>query len=274
MPGPQSSTDPDERIGSGGDLAVATGTVPQWQAWIKWIAVASRERLQAAGVALLLGAIVALASLYAFARIADEVAEQETMQFDTAVLAVAQQHRSPVLDTTAQVLAAFGGDVLFVLLALALLVLLKQQRWGAAGGLFIATAGAQLLNNILKATFQRTRPTPLLGLVPEQAYSFPSGHAMVSAAFYLFVGYLGWRMLSGTLRWLWSAALVLLVLGIGWSRLDLGVHYPTDVVAGYFAGSLWSEAVIIATVLLSRRRQSSGDVVSSPSPGQVSRSTR
>ena len=150
----------------------------------------------------------------------------------------------------------------------------RAWRWGAAGGLFIATAGAQLLNNVLKATFQRTRPTPLLGLVPEQAYSFPSGHAMVSAAFYLFVGYLGWRMLSGTLRWLWSAALVLLVLGIGWSRLDLGVHYPTDVVAGYFAGSLWSEAVIIATVLLSRRRQSRRDVVSSPSSGQVSRSTR
>jgi hypothetical protein len=112
-----------------------------------------------------------------------------------------------------------------------------------------------LLNNVLKDLFHRTRPAPVEWLaVPAQAWSFPSGHAMVSAAFYLFLAYLGWRIMRGRVRVLWTVGLLVLVLAIGLSRLYLGVHYLTDVVAGYIAGFLWTDTVIVSEVLLARGR--------------------
>ena len=119
--------------------------------------------------------------------------------------------------------------------------------------LVVTVVGAQLLNNVLKDWFHRTRPAPIDALIPAQAFSFPSGHAMVAAAFYLFVGYLAWRLLAGWLRIICMALLVLIALLIGVARLYLGVHYLTDVVAGYVAGIAWTETVIIGAHLLGRR---------------------
>ncbi len=116
------------------------------------------------------------------------------------------------------------------------------------------STGAQLLNNVLKDLFQRTRPAPVAGLIPAQAFSFPSGHAMVAAAFYLFLAYLGWRLLRGWRQVAFTGTLLALILAIGLARLYLGVHYLTDVVAGYLAGFLWTDAVIIGGHLLGRRR--------------------
>jgi undecaprenyl-diphosphatase len=118
-----------------------------------------------------------------------------------------------------------------------------------------------LLNDVLKDWFQRTRPAPVGALIPAQAFSFPSGHAMVAAAFYLFVGYLAWRLLPGRWRIVCAVGLVLIAFLIGLSRLYLGVHYLTDVVAGYIAGFAWTDAVIVGGHLLVRRRRRA------PTPG-------
>jgi undecaprenyl-diphosphatase len=117
------------------------------------------------------------------------------------------------------------------------------------------TVGAQLLNDVLKQAFHRARPTPLQGLIEAQQFSFPSGHAMVSAAFYLFVAYLAWRLLRGRWRGVLVAGLILLVLLIGLARLYLQAHYLSDVIAGYFAGLLWTDTVIIGGRVLTIRRR-------------------
>ena len=94
---------------------------------------------------------------------------------------------------------------------------------------------------------------PLADVIAAQAFSFPSGHAMVACAFYLFVAYLGWHLLPGWWRAIAIACLLALVLLIGFSRLYLGVHYLTDVVAGYLAGFIWTDAVIIGGRVIFRR---------------------
>ena len=116
----------------------------------------------------------------------------------------------------------------------------------------------------------RTRPTPVGGLIDAQQYSFPSGHAMVSAAFYLYVAYLCWRLMRG--RWrraLVVTGLVLLVLLIGLARLYLEAHYLSDVIAGYLAGALWTDAVILGGRVLTLRRSRRYAHVTSGGPGEV-----
>ena len=232
---------------------VAQASPAGWRNWLLFLVTYGRERIAALGLTLLLGFGVALASLYAFAELADEVMEAETLQVDNAVLAALRLAQSPFLDRAAWFASALGAEVVAVLLVVLILAFGWQRRWGAVVSLVVTVVGAQLLNNVLKDWFHRTRPAPIDALIPAQAFSFPSGHAMVAAAFYLFVGYLAWRLLAGWLRIICMALLVLIALLIGVARLYLGVHYLTDVVAGYVAGIAWTETVIIGAHLLGRR---------------------
>jgi undecaprenyl-diphosphatase len=244
---------PPELVTVASDPAVAQASPAAWRAWGVTIVRYGRERLAALGLTLGLGLGVALLSLYLFAILADEVMGQETLQLDNGVLAALRQLQSSALDRAAWVASALGAEWLAVLMVVLLGVLGWQRRWGAAVGLLLTVVGAQLLNDVLKDWFQRTRPAPVDALIPAQAFSFPSGHAMVAAAFYLYVGYLAWRLLPGGWRIICAALLVLIAFLVGLSRLYLGVHYLTDVVAGYVAGIAWTDAVIIAGLLLRRR---------------------
>jgi undecaprenyl-diphosphatase len=106
-------------------------------------------------------------------------------------------------------------------------------------GLAIIMAGATILDNGLKLAFHRVRPEVFFGVLPD-TYSFPSGHALFNLCFYGGLAILlASRVRGAGLRIAtWSAA-ALLVLGIGLSRIYLGVHYPTDVLAGFLAGGAW-----------------------------------
>jgi undecaprenyl-diphosphatase len=234
---------------------VAQRSPAGWIAWLAELGRAGRARIAQWGLVLVLGFVAAIISLYLFADLSEGVASQETQQLDLTVLEWLRQFNSPTLDLAARVFSALGSEVVAVLLVVLLGVLARRRRWGAAVALLLTTGGAQLLNNVLKGLFERTRPAPVTGLIPVQAFSFPSGHAMVSAAFYFFLAYLGWRVIRGRWRPLWVGALLTLVLLIGLSRLYLGVHYFTDVVAGYLAGFLWTDTVIISGFLLARRRR-------------------
>lgn len=125
--------------------------------------------------------------------------------------------------------------------------------------LLLVTGGATVLNNVMKMTFQRPRPAPVLdplaSIIHSQTWSFPSGHAMVSASFYFFLAYLSWRVLHGWKQVVVTTAILLLVLAVGISRIYLGVHFLTDVIAGYCAGAVWTEAVILAQRYLAWRRR-------------------
>lgn len=232
---------------------VASASETGWRQWLASLLASGKSRLGTVGLTLALGFGAGLLSLYLFADLAEDVKAQESAQLDGSVLGWLRQFSSPTLDLLAQIVSLLGSEVLAVFLVVLLVVLGFERRWGAAVALLLATGGAQLLNDVLKELFHRTRPAPVGGLISSQAFSFPSGHAMVSAAFYFFLAYLAWRALRGRWRYVVAAGLLVLVLLIGLARLYLGVHYLTDVVAGYLAGLLWTDAIIISGRLLTRR---------------------
>src|SRR5207248_2756681 len=135
---------------------------------------------------------------------------------DDATLAMLRRFASPTLDLLAWGASLLGSEVVLVLGVVLLLVFGWQRRWGASVGLVLTTGGAQLLNDVLKELFHRTRPAAVaVGLISAQQFSFPSGHAMVSAAFYFYLAYLAWRLVRGVWRPILVACLVGLVLLIG-----------------------------------------------------------
>ena len=237
------------------DPAVAQASPTGWRIWLVNLLTYGKGRLAALGLALVVGLGAALLSLFLFAFLADVVMGQHTVNLDNGVLMTLRQVHSPALDQAAWVASALGAEWLAVLMVVLLVVMGWQRRWGAVVGLLITVIGAQLLNDVLKDWFQRTRPAPVDSFIPGQAFSFPSGHAMVAAAFYLYIGYLAWRLLPGRWRYICATLLVLVAFTIGLSRLYLGVHYLTDVVAGYIAGIAWTDSVIIAGHVLGRRRR-------------------
>jgi membrane-associated phospholipid phosphatase len=226
-----------------------------WLSWLRYLSTRARDRLAGASLLLVSALVFAAFNLWLFGRLADEVMERETVAVDGAVYELLHQFASPALDRAARIASWMGSELVLILLVGLVLLLGWRGRWGAAAGLVLVAAGAQLLNDVLKATFQRTRPNPTTFLIPAQAFSFPSGHAMVSAAFYGYLAYLGWHLFRRrAVRIAWVLALGLLVLLIGLSRVYLGVHYVTDVVAGYAAGLVWTESVILAGRYLGARR--------------------
>ena len=124
-----------------------------------------------------------------------------------------------------------------ILMMLGTLAYFRQRR--EVVGMLICLSGASLLNFLLKLLFERERPE-LFRVVEVAGYSFPSGHAMVSLCVYGMMAFLISRRIH---RWGWRLAVgmsaMVLVAAIGVSRIYLGVHYPTDVVAGYAAGAMW-----------------------------------
>lgn len=127
------------------------------------------------------------------------------------------------------------GPVVGILVVL-LIALTAMKRWKSAILLFVSLAVAFLSNQLLKALFARERP-PGIALIEVDGYSFPSGNAMIAVAFYGFAGYLFWSSAkSPATRRVVCIITVLLVLLIGISRIYLGIHYPSDIAAGYALG--------------------------------------
>jgi undecaprenyl-diphosphatase len=121
--------------------------------------------------------------------------------------------------------------------------------------LLAALAGGEALNLLLKELFARPRPFFVDPLLPVTGYSFPSGHAMVALVAY---GMLAYFAILALRSWQARAAVVLgtslLVLLIGFSRMYLGVHYFSDVLAGFAAGGVWLSALITAMEIIRRRK--------------------
>jgi membrane-associated phospholipid phosphatase len=237
------------------DPTVATSSESGWRRWAAQLGRDDPERIAGFGVVVGLGFVLGVGAIYFFAWLADQVLEQETTALDSAATAFVLQFKSPWLDTVMPIISLFGSEVVFVLGGLLFVLFAWQRRWGAAFLLVLVTAGAWALNNLLKDVFRRTRPEPVTSLLSAQQWSFPSGHAMVSAAFYFFLAYLAWRLTVGIWRWVLVLGLLTLVLLIGISRIYLQAHYLSDVIAGYAAGFLWTDAVIVGSRLLSTRRR-------------------
>jgi undecaprenyl-diphosphatase len=186
-------------------------------------------------------AFLGAAALVAFVALAKVVLEGATSPIDNAVLQWFAGHRTPVLTTVALQVTQLGtGIVLWTLMLVSAVFLWLTNHRYSAGLLLVGILGASVLNIALKDAFLRPRPTSVHPLTVVGSTSFPSGHAMVSFVAYAAVALLVSRLESGavlrTITWLLA---LLLIAAIGVSRVYLGVHYPSDVVAGYLAGLAW-----------------------------------
>lgn len=218
----------------------------------------TRKRLiEYLGVSLLLGMVAAIATLIFFGWLTDEVLEGDARRFDDVTRAAVHTLASPAMTTFAHFLS-FIGSTLFLTIATGLvIVIFALRKWGREARLFALTMiGASMLNITLKLAFKRARPVPFFDLTAPESYSFPSGHALASCCFFAgLAAILSGRVKSRRARTLiWIAAAVMFVL-IGLSRIYLGVHYTTDVIAGFSAALIWIVMVRFVELQLARRRR-------------------
>ncbi|HLH06053.1 MAG TPA: phosphatase PAP2 family protein [Terriglobales bacterium] len=199
----------------------------------------------------LLGAILCL---LLFSWLAHEVFEGETMRFDAAIRNWVHQFASPSL-TCAMFAISWMGAVGLGLLLLISVIVFFAIRWNrAAVWLMLSMAGADLLIVSLKLTFHRPRPTAFFGGEPH-SFSFPSGHSLASFCFYLVLaGLISSRVSSKLARVAIWIASGIMVAAIGLSRVYLGVHYPSDVIAGYLGAAVWVGTLLAADHVRARRR--------------------
>ena len=201
------------------------------------------------GIFLLAGALIAVAGTYGFARYASHVSSGRTQAFDDAVLRWIAEHRSPAIEPVMLELTVLGtGTVVMTIVAVSALFLWLTKHRYSAILLLIATFGGIVLNNLLKVGFGRPRPQLFDWGTHVVSWSFPSGHAMSAAVVYGTVAYLASRLQErhrDRVITLLCAAVIILVIGV--TRLYLGVHYPSDVVAGIIIGLAWA-AFCMATL--------------------------
>ena len=208
------------------------------------------------GTAIVVSLGAAVLALFLFAWLGNEMLQGDTQHFDQAVREWVHRYASPGMTRAMTAISLLGYNVLIVELVIALAVFAKLKWRRAALWLTVAMAGSLVLDLTLKYIYHRTRPTAYFGMAPH-SYSFPSGHAMCSFCFYgVLAGLLsartkplGWRML------IWFAAAAL-VISIGLSRIYLGVHYPSDVVAGYLAATVWVGTIIVLDHVRKLRKNS------------------
>lgn len=179
-----------------------------------------------------------------FAELAEEVSQRDTLAFDESVLLAINGYQSPLLDTLAVMVTQLGGiKGVAVIVAAGALLLWAHAHRARAVFLVLSVAGAGLLNMLLKTLFQRDRPELWQRIVTENSFSFPSGHAMASSALAFSVIVIFWPT---KYRWIVVAGAIAYMVGIGLTRLYLGVHYPTDIIAGWIVSGVWVTAVTIA----------------------------
>ena len=178
-----------------------------------------------------------LLPLWGFVELADEVHEQEAFFYDELLLLRAHASATPGLDQWFIGISAVGYQYGVVPIdILVVLVLLVVRHWREASFAVASFVGSALLNLATKQFFRRDRPTLWESLAPETTFSFPSGHAMGSMTLAMTLILLSWHT-----RWRWLVLLVAaaFVLQVGASRIYLGVHYPSDILGGWFAGMAW-----------------------------------
>ena len=195
---------------------------------------------------LLAGLVLTIAVMLIMAKIHEEIPRPFLERLDHQDMAAVHAHSTPALTWLARALSWIGSPVQLVPaigLAAAILWWRHLRREGAL--LVIAVGGAGIIDTALKLHFRRIRPEVPWAFVHERSFSFPSGHSVAAVVLYGTLTYLLWKHLHHV--WQRFGAIVLallLIVGIGASRIYLGVHYPSDVLAGYVVGLLWLVPVI------------------------------
>jgi membrane-associated phospholipid phosphatase len=205
------------------------------------------SRLRALGLPLTAALLVLGASLWAFGALAEELIEGDTVYDERLAEWLHGRATQPFTDLFRGITWLGNVPVLLAVTLIAVGILWAWRERTDAVFVALAFVGGQVLSNSMKLGFRRERPFFADPLATESTYSFPSGHALVSLAVYGSVALVLARRLPT--RW-WSilvlAAAAALVLAIGFSRLYLGVHFLSDVLAGYAAGTAWLALLYVA----------------------------
>ncbi len=187
--------------------------------------------------------------LILFLALAEDVFNKEIMQVDTigynfVKTYLIKEQVTPIM----KIITFFGGATCLIGLTILLFIIIKNKKIGLLIGINLVTI--TILNQIFKFILQRPRPTENR-IINENGYSFPSGHSMISMAFYGFLIYLIYKYVKNKkLKYISITLISILIIFIGISRIYLGVHYTSDVLAGF----LFSISYLIIYVLIANNK--------------------
>jgi len=220
------------------------------------------------GLHLTVGFLLSLAALWLFAGVTEDVVHHDPLtRFDLTLTRLFRTHATPLGDKIFSIVSALGSPGAMAIVGVAgALLLLARRKWLVLAAWVAAFGGAGLLTVVLKNIIQRPRPPGAAEFLFGTTYSFPSGHALGSLV--------GYGMLAYVVGSIWIerqrarvrliVATAVLVIAIGISRLYLGVHYFSDVVAGYAVGVLWLSVCISGLQVAQRRRLTTNSAGSRP----------
>ncbi|WP_036484641.1 phosphatase PAP2 family protein [Myxosarcina sp. GI1] len=207
----------------------------------------------------IVGLVISLSILFILTELAHEVLEKDAFDFDESILLSIHSVANPYLDRVMLTVTHLANPTaVLVVFGVSSLLLLWQRYYIELVMLAIASFGAYILNTELKLLFVKVRPQLWTQLITETSFSFPSGHALGSIVLYGFIAYLLAKEYSKFAALIYTVATTL-IAAIGLSRLYLGVHWPTDIIAGYGVGFLWLISCI--TMLKLRRVEQGSETV-------------
>lgn len=224
---------------------------------LRWIRQFVHGLYAAGGIILVVGLVLSVAGLWGLSALTEGVMAGETLTLDEGALRWMAHHVTDWRDVRALEITSLGSGTVvlaFSALSASLLALLGRRHYAAL--VVVAVAGGWILSPILKALFGRDRPRVVEWRVPHAGQaSFPSGHALMAMVLYVVLAYVIHRIANRT--WVSVLAIVLallLVMLIGITRVYLGVHYPSDVLAGYAVGFAWAMFCSAGVEMLKRER--------------------
>lgn len=195
---------------------------------------------------ILLGFILAAAALAFLGWLVIGPDRSYAASFDGAIRSSIRQMHSPLWSSLFRTTTKLGSTIyLAVIGSVAGLLLIGYRFYRALGLFLVAMAGQAILHNGAKFLFARPRPAAMLNYPAIESFSFPSGHALSSFCVYASITWLVTNRLENPAikTVIWTATLTIVFL-IGLSRVYIGIHYPTDVLAGWLAAGIWTAAVV------------------------------
>jgi undecaprenyl-diphosphatase len=217
---------------------------------------ATTESHRLLSATLVIGLLAAAGALALFSWLGHEIMTDVTLRLDDRIRLAVHSVASPRLTAIMEALSLYGGPIGLVPLGIVLAAIFLFKRWHRGALLVVVTmAGAGLLDALLKQSFRRVRPAAFFDYPLPTSASFPSGHAFFAASFFGGLAMLASARIRNPLlqALIWTGAAVLILL-VGLSRVYLGVHYPSDVLAGYAAATVWVAAVAFGDRIVRYRR--------------------
>ncbi len=229
-------------------------------------ATVEQKELGAAVGFWIVGLVVIAVAIGLAAWLAEDIWEQEAYLWDSSIMLAVHTVSARWLDYFMLAVTYIGSPGGIVVAAVVAFWLWRrgQIKWAVA--LLVSYGGAALLSAVLKLTFMRPRPTVFPALLAPRDPSFPSGHTLTSIALYGFIAWLLWQHR----RRVWAVLAVLFALLVAFSRVYLGVHYPSDILGALLVGIAWLGVVILGCRAYDgydrRRSERPDDIAALPPP--------